>query len=282
MSGRGNHQDVWRPIRTIGEGAQGTSILVERTRDGRLAVCKRTRDYTDRQISENSTPLEATILQEILPSDRRLVELFHFSFEPRHHLYDLIEWFEYCRGGDLEHAVTGAVPEDFIWHCFIQIAEALDVVHNAGSHRVVHRDIKPDNIFLESKYHPQAPWPNLKLGDFGMAVLEAHTEYFLAPCWQGPELPHCCTAGDVWGLGAIVHWLAHGKPPICPRRNMFPGSKEDWEAQPEARWPSKLPLSYSDALNEHMMACFEWDPKDRISSPRLVALLKRDRPRTWR
>lgn len=264
MPVRGYYLDQWRVVRKIGEGDQGKSTEV---------------------MNSNDRPLEATILQDVLPSSRRIIKLHTFSFEPAGQADDyLIEWFEYCRGGDLQHAVTHSrrLPEDFIWHCFIQIAEALDVLHNAGSETVVHRDVKPDNIFLEKKYSHEAPWPNIKLGDFGMAVLKERTSGILMPCWQGPEIPLLCPAGDIWGLGAVVHWLGRGYPPVGPRPPDFRGSQLEWEVRPEARKPMDLPDSYSDDLSDYMMACLELDPHDRISSGRLAEHLKRDRPRPWR
>ena len=252
---------------------------MERRSDGVLAVRKRTHQY----ITVDGSPLEATILQNILPSSRRVVKLMTFSFEPstRHHEYDLIQWFEYCRGGDLQHAIEHArrPSEDFIWHCFVQVAEALDVLHNNGSRKVIHRDVKPDNIFLGKEYHHEAPWPSLKLGDFGAAAIIEHTEGVHVPCWQGPEFPHLSAAGDIWGLGAIIHWLGHGRPPMAPRPARFRGSQQDWEAQPEARKPMGLPSCYSGTLSGYMMACLEIDPDDRILSRELVANLKRHRPR---
>lgn len=255
------------------------STLMERKSDGKLAVHKRVDHYE----LIRGVPQEPIILQGILLRSRRIVELMAFSVEPptQQHEGDLIEWFEYCRGGDLQHGVaqSGRLPEDFIWHCFIQIAEALDVLHNAGSERVIHRDVKPDNVFLEDKYYHEPPWPNLKLGDFGAAALKELTKGFHVPRWQGPELPLLGVAGDIWGLGAIIHWMAHGRPPIAPRPADFRGSQKEWEDRPEAREPMPLPKLYSSSLHMYMMRCLEFDPDDRISSHSLVECLKKDRPR---
>ena len=276
-----HYLEVWRSVRTLANGAQGNSTLMERKSNGELAVRKRIRRYD----LINGRPLEATILQNILPSNRRIIKLTSFSFEPVRHDSDvLIEWFEYCRGGDLLHALAPfrRISEDFIWHCFVQLAEALDVVHNAGSRKVVHRDVKPGNIFLDQKYRHEAPWPDLKLGDFGEAGFNPREAGFMALRWQGPELPLLSAAGDIWGLGAIVHWLAHGQPPIAPRPRSFGGSLREWEARPSARQPMPLPLSYSGALNRHMMRCLKRNPDERISSRELVRCLRRDRPRPRR
>ena len=281
MPRTGHFEKDWRKVKTIGQGAQGRTSLMQHKRSGELAVRKRMTEFG----MVDDTPLEAIILQEILPPSTRINQLMAFTFEThRNGDTDLIQWFEYCRGGDLHHDTdqVGRLQEDFIWHCFIQIAEALDVIHNAGTQLVVHRDIKPDNIFLEQKYRHEAPWPNLKVGDFGTAVLEKHTQGVHVPCWHGPELPHLSPAGDIWSLGAIVHWLGHGLPPLIPPPVDFPGSSEQWCLRPEARKPEPLPHCYSNKLNERMLDCLEWDPKDRISSQKLVSRLKRDRPRTGR
>ena len=282
MPARGYSQAEWRVIRRIGEGAQGRASLVEHRRTGRFAVRKKADDY---DLLDRDIPSEPFILQEVLPSSSNIVRMIHYETGGNStRSEDLILWYEYCPGGDLQHAVEelGRLPEDFIWHCFIQIAHALDTIHNCGSRPVVHRDIKPDNIFLETTYRHHAPWPNLKVGDFGSAVLKENTAGIHVPCWQGPEIPHLSSAGDIWGLGAIIHWLCHGQPPMMPRPRDFPGSVKDWETLPEARKPVPLPRLYSSKLNDYMLDCLEWDPRDRISSRMLVDALERDRPRPRR
>ena len=272
----------WRKLKTIGEGAQASASLMQSKITRKLAVRKKMKDYA---VLDDDTPLESVVLLDILPSSRYIVRLLGYGFEGNFmRPDDLVQWFEYCPGGDLQHAVDefGKLPEDFIWHCFIQIAHALDIIHNCGTEKVVHADIKPDNIFLEEKYRHRAPWPNLKIGDFGTASLGERATGVHVPCWQGPEIPSLTSAGDIWSLGAIIHWLATGRPPMLPRPSCFPGSTQEWELQPEARRPKTLSLSYSSMLNDYMLGCLEWDPRDRISSRELVDCLERDRPRPMR
>ena len=252
MPTRGHIGGGWLEIREIGEGGQGVASLVENVETGQVAVRK---EVTDFQMI-GDTPMEAAILQEILPPSRRIVEMLDVSCVPTGYRdMKIIAWFEYCRGGDLQDAIDrhGRPSEDFIWHCFIQIAEALNHVHNAGSRKVAHRDLKPDNIFLEQKYRPEGPWPNLKLGDFGSAVIEER---------RHPEQLLPGRASDMENLGAVIYWMGHGE---------FPPGSPAWR-------PTHLPRQYSRELSEYMLDCLELGPKGRMSSRILAESLKRDRP----
>jgi len=69
---------------------------------------------------------------------------------------------EYCSGGDLRELldVIGVLEE---WEAKVWFAEMCSAVHSLHSLNYIHRDLKPDNFFIDSRGH-------IKLGDFGLSA----------------------------------------------------------------------------------------------------------------
>ena len=63
----------------------------------------------------------------------------------------------------MNHPLTSCcsqpIPEETLWSYLIQMAVGLKHLH---THRVLHRDIKTQNVFLDAS-------GNLKIGDLGLA-----------------------------------------------------------------------------------------------------------------
>ena len=77
---------------------------------------------------------------------------------------------EYCKGGDMSKMIKKClkektyIKEDMIWKIFSQILQGIHLCHNRKSGKILHRDIKPGNIFLDA-------YNNAKLGDFGLSKI---------------------------------------------------------------------------------------------------------------
>ncbi|GBP55695.1 hypothetical protein EVAR_18988_1 [Eumeta japonica] len=93
------------------------------------------------------------------------------------------------------------------------LVSALYYLH---SHRVLHRDLKPQNVLLDNT-------GCAKLCDFGLARIMTNATHILTsikgtPLYMAPELidekPYDHQA-DLWSLGCIVYELLAGQPPFC-------------------------------------------------------------------
>ena len=101
-----------------------------------------------------------------------------------------------------------------------QTALALDKTHKAS---IVHRDIKPGNIFVTEREDGQ-PW--IKVLDFGIAKIIAEsttgaaTQALGTPLYMAPEQfnPHAriTAAADIYALGMVAYTLLTGRPYWAP------------------------------------------------------------------
>jgi serine/threonine protein kinase len=113
-------------------------------------------------------------------------------------------------------ARRGAVPFAEVIAIFRQLCHALGAAHSVG---IVHRDVKPENVFLATVHSAEAS-SQLKMLDFGIAKLqaEAHesaTGQVGTPLWMAPEQSDprqaVTPAADVWALGLIAFRLLVGR-----------------------------------------------------------------------
>jgi serine/threonine-protein kinase len=109
-----------------------------------------------------------------------------------------------------------------------QVATGLQAAHDAG---IVHRDIKPQNLFLHqplemARENPVDGKPVWKILDFGVAKLGGDGETLThggvigTPGYLSPEQAHGRAVdhrSDVFSLGAVVYRALSGRPP-------FPGN----------------------------------------------------------
>ena len=151
---------------------------------------------------------------------------------------------ELCPGGSLSAWLT---PEkrpsvQRVRDIGVRIADALAAAHARG---VIHRDVKPANILIDSYGHAG-------LTDFGLAAMpEPGTELSvtmeaLTPAYAPPEMFHSHPAtesGDVYSLAATLYALLAGHPPRWPTDGHTPTLPEliELHATPAASLPHVPP-----------------------------------------
>ena len=265
----------YKKVGHVGSGGYGNCLLLQKRSNQTLRVCK-----VQKRTKELSEPLEIEILRDILHDHPRIVRLH----EAITHTHTMQLYFDYYPGGDLFQfnarymEYWEPVPESFIWHCFLQLSEALAYIHHGYDRRqlsgspsasewqsIIHGDVKPENVFLGPPTEDSHGYPSLVLGDFGLATIDE------CPVpgtwkWQPPELPMTSTKADVWALGAIIHFLAHdGRPPLRQRPQWMP--HRDFFRWPEARQPISFFPAYSTELHNLVIhGALEFDPEFRYSS----------------
>src|SRR5499427_3262223 len=153
------------------------------------------------------------------------------------------------------------------------IAKLARTVHYAHQHGIIHRDIKPGNILLDTKGEPH-------LTDFGVArLLETENdatctiEVSGTPSYMAPEQAdanhgHVSSATDVYGLGAVLYQLLAGQPPFT---GGTPFETVRLLLETEPRQPRLLNPKVDRDLSTICLKCLEKDPKRRYSSALALA-----------
>lgn len=135
----------------------------------------------------------------------------------------------------------------------VELMDALRIVRQAAnglraahSHGLVHRDIKPQNLFLLED-------GTVKVVDFGLAArFDDHSERVGTPHYMAPEV---CKSGnaelasDIYGLGIVLYHLLVGQPPYAGQdiRTIMQSHMEGPPLRPE-RQRRGLPSEVSELV----------------------------------
>ena len=278
-------RERYEVLKELGSGSEGVAYLLESCSTGELVVRKKFSRFE----WEGALPREVVILTKKLGPHRNIVNLIDYRLEgdPKsRHKQILTTHSEYCAGGDLSRYQDGRTDEDLLWHVFMSVAAALAYMHyglRSGSRTVsrphtefsvIHRDVKPDNIFLKERRTADNPFPDVVLGDFGCATLSEYPKKdgdrrYMAP--EGSQSPE----SDVWALGSSIYYMACGRLPV----DKMPDTWTKWLRTVDSKEGLRqLPRKYSDLLNEIVMACSVDEPRERVTSAKLLQTLRKNCP----
>ncbi|KNC35171.1 other/NEK protein kinase [Plasmodium falciparum RAJ116] len=231
-------------IKKIGNGRFGEVFLVKHKRTQEF-FCWKAISYRGLKEREKSQlVIEVNVMREL--KHKNIVRYIdRFLNKANQKLYILME---FCDAGDLSRNIQkcykmfGKIEEHAIIDITRQLLHALAYCHNLkdgpNGERVLHRDLKPQNIFLSTgirhigKISSQAnnlnSRPIAKIGDFGLSKnigIEsmAHscvgTPYYWSPELLLHETKSYDDKSDMWALGCIIYELCSGKTPFHKANN---------------------------------------------------------------
>ncbi|KAG8005138.1 Cyclin-dependent kinase 6 [Nibea albiflora] len=262
----------YEPVAEIGEGAYGK---VYKARDlkngGRFVALKRVRVQTEEEGMPLSTIREVAVLRQLEafehPNVVRLFDVCTVSRTDRETKLTLVfEHVDQDLTTYLEKAPDPGVPPETIKDMMYQLLQGLDFLH---SHRVVHRDLKPQNILVTSG-------GQIKLADFGLARIYsfqmALTSVVVTLWYRAPEVllqSSYATPVDLWSVGCIFAEMFRRSVVGVP-------SAEDWPqevALPQSAFTPRPPKPIENLVPDMdeqgralLMQFLAFNPSRRISA----------------
>lgn len=160
--------------------------------------------------------------------------------------------------------VKGDLEEKHICYVIKEILKGLEHIHWMN---VIHRDLKSDNIFLNSS-------GDIKIGDFG-EIEELTSEVSMrqtiigTPYWMAPEVvsqtPYSLVS-DIWSFGIILFEIAEKRLPYPKRPISEIFDKIVHEEPPKIRY------KWSEGLKQLSSSCLQKNPNLRPSARSLLGM----------
>ncbi len=169
-----------------------------------------------------------------------------------------------------ERTRKASFSQDDVIGLGMDISTALEV---CGEHGIIHRDIKPDNIFINSH-------GDYKLGDFGIArqlektatfMSKKGTYNYMAPeVYKGEKYGATC---DIYSLGLVMYRLLNkNRLPFFPEYPLpiTPADKEKALLDRLSGKPMGSPCNADESIADIIRTACAFDPSNRFSSPKAM------------
>ncbi|EIE22685.1 hypothetical protein WJX75_008026 [Coccomyxa subellipsoidea] len=208
--------DRYEKVEKIGEGTYGVVYKARDRVNGQTIALKKIRLEQEEEGIPSTAIREISLLKELQQRNVvRLEDVIHSE----NRLYLVFEFLDL----DLKKHMDSN-PDICRDHRLVKVYlhQMLLGITYCHAHRVLHRDLKPQNLLIDRKNNA------LKLADFGLArafglPVRAYTHEVVTLWYRAPEIllgaKHYSTPVDIWSIGCIFAEMINQRP-------LFPGDSE--------------------------------------------------------
>lgn len=201
--------DGWIRVKALGEGGQAWTYLAHNESDEKLTP------YVLKVLKHKSNPARLKRFAREIEAGARLFHPNVVRIETENiEAPNPYVVMEFCAGGELQRLDLSQFSLVGRLRLFEQICAGVAHMHE---NRVIHRDLKPNNIFLrEDKKTPV-------VGDLGLCLITEQDErltetteavggrLYMAPELEDGRYEDAKPAADVYSLGKLLYWLVSNK-----------------------------------------------------------------------
>lgn len=244
---------------TVGQGGMANVFLAhDLILDRDVAVKVLRYDFQDNKDAIRRFQREAMSASQLL--HHNIVEVYDVD-EEENQQYIVME---FVKGTDLKTYIHQNAPIslELVVSVMSQILSGIDVAHK---HRIIHRDIKPQNILITGQNE-------VKITDFGIAIALSDTSitqtntllgsvHYLSP--EQARGSNATTKSDIYALGVVLYELITGSVPFDGESAVSIALKHFQEPFPRIREN----LNYiPQSLENVVLKATAKEPKDRYNS----------------